>query len=113
MEGMQAIVKIEIKIDLEQERPATRESLCTNHLLTQNLFLSQLVEHPHFIKEAKKELLQEPSKIRQTETMVHKIVDPKIAITRIQARNLPTLDIIVKIQILPPSVKTMKMFSQV
>lgn len=110
MEGMQATVKTEIKIDLELEKPATiperRESHCTSHLLTPNLFLSQLVVHPHFIKEAKKELPQEPIKIRKTET------DHKIAITLIQARNPTTLVTIVKIQILP-SVKTMKMFNQV
>ena len=109
MEGMQAIVKIEIKIDLEREKLATiqgrRESHCISHLLTQNQFLSQLVVHPHCIKEVKKELPQEPSKIRKTEMV------PKIAITLIQARNPPTSVTIVKIQI-PPSVKTMKTFNR-
>ena len=86
-----------------------RGSLSTNHRYTPNQFLKQQVD-PHFTKEAKKELLREPTKIRQTEMKDLKIAVPKIAITQIQARNLPTLAIIVKIQILQ-SVKIMKMFS--
>jgi hypothetical protein len=74
-----------------------RGSLSTNHRYTPNQFLKQQVD-PHFTKEAKKELQPELTKIRKIETKDLKIAVPKIAITLIQARNLPTLAIIVKIR---------------
>jgi hypothetical protein len=112
-----AIVKIEIRIDQGRETPATilerRGSRSTSHRLTPNLFLGQLVAHPPFTSEVRKESLLEPFKIRKTETRARRIADRKIAITQIQARNLPTSVTIVKIQTLPPSVIIMRIFNQV
>jgi hypothetical protein len=90
--------------------PERRESRSTSRHHIPNL-CQKLRVGLRFIKEAKKELPPELFKIRQIEMTGRKTADPKIVITQTQARNLPTLATIAKIQI-PRSVTMPKMFNR-